>query len=626
MLFAARERAGFEAAGIPELRLAGLETEAVAELLTDRVGRDVSLAVAARLREATAGNPLALTGLTDLLSPAQMEGTEPLEDPLPIGDDVELAFGQRILSLPGRSQRALAVAAADPAIPLTSLEEALRELGLDPSALEPAEREGLVSTTVAGVEFRHPLVRSVAYRQTAGPELRRVHRALANALEQTDDRGRRALHLARAATGPDESVARELVGIARSARGRVAPEPAARMLETAARITAGRELRVERLLEAAQTFGRAARLEPARRLLDEVLGDAPDDPCLRADVQRLRARLETVSGGHHYIHELLVDEAERVLQLDPNRGALLLADAAFLAVIDGELRLSLDLATRARSLGTHLDRLAEFEVQQSLGGALVLAGRIDEGLEHLEQAEELLTREHTDLDPMAWALAQAYHWAERYEHAREMIGSIVQRARREGAAGALPTALVVMSWLDFRLGDWTRAYAEATESLSLSAATEQRPSRAFGLMRLAELEAGRGAAGDCRTHVKEALELADEVGVGSMQLMAAPILGLLALGCGPTEHTIEQLESAGAGVPPPRSRGADGPAVDPGADRGLRWPRGSRRSGADIGGARASLDALRAGQRGGGGLALSRPSLRGRGRGRPVVPPRARVA
>jgi DNA-binding CsgD family transcriptional regulator len=562
MLFAAREteRAGFDPTGLPELRLAGLETEAVVELLTDRSGHPVAPAVAARLRDATAGNPLALSELAGLLSAGQLKGTQPLQDPLPTGEDVERAFGRRIASLPNHTQRALAVAAADAAVPLNTLGRALGELELDPSALEPAEKERLVSTTASGVEFRHPLIRSIAYQRTAGSERRAAHRALADALALTGDPGRRALHLARAATGPDEAVARELEAIARSARGRVAPEPAARMLEAAARLTPARELRIERLLEAAQTFGVAAHLDPAGRLLDELLSEALGDPCLRADVQRLRARLETMTGGQHQLLGLLRDEAEHVVQHDPNRAASLLADAAFLAVMDGELRLALELATRARSLGARLDGLAELEVYQSLGGALVLAGRIDEGLEHLERAEQLLEREHTGLDAMAWALAQAYHWAGHYEHSRRMLGATVARARNEGVVAALPAALAVMSWVDFRLGDWSLAHTEVSESLSLAAVTGQRALAAFSLMRLAELEAARGAARGCRTHVQESVALAEELGVGSMHLMAGPVLGLLDVGCGPTEDTIERLESTGRDC---LDRGLEEPMVLP---------------------------------------------------------------
>ena len=189
--------------------------------------------------------------------------------------------------------------------------------------------------------------------------------------------------------------------------------------------------------------------------------------------------------------------------------------------------------------------MTELEVHRTLGGALVLAGRIEEGVGHLTRAERLLEGTHLPADFMAIVLAQAYYWAGHFEHSRSILQPIVDRARRQGVVATLPSALALMAWLDFRLGDWTRAHAEVSESLSLATAVGQRAQRAFGLMRLAELEAARGAAGECRAHVQESLEVAETFGIGSMQLMAAPVLGLLAAGCDPTSDAVERLEAAG---------------------------------------------------------------------------------
>lgn len=546
MLFAARgdERPAADFAGLPRLELDGLQEPEVAALMELRSGIRPSAEVVRRIHHATGGNPLAVRELAAALTPAQLDGSMPLEDPLPAGADVQRVVGRRVLALPVETRRALLFAAAEPTAGPAVLERALDGAALA-TDLAPAEAAGLVTVRPEEVEFRHPVFRSLAYELAAAPERRAAHAALARTFDPEVARARRAWHLARAATGLDESVARELEAVARSARDRGAPESAGRTLETAARLTPSPELRIRRRLDAAQAFGMAARLEPARRLLDEVVADAPDDPYLRADVQRLRGRLETMTGGSHHLHEMLVAEAERVTRYDADRAASLLADAAFIAVTDGQLRLALELATRAQSLGAALVGPAELEVHQTLGGALVLAGRIDEGLEHLERAEQLLQRERTVADFMPVVLAQAYHWAGRFEHGRSMLSAIVDRARRQGVVAALPYALALMAWLDFRLGNWTRAYAQVSESLSLAAVVGQRAQRAFGLMRLAELEAARGAAHDCRAHVQESLAIAEKFGVGSMQLMAAPVLGLLAAGCGATEETVERLEATG---------------------------------------------------------------------------------
>src|SRR4029453_17000466 len=82
-------------------------------------------------------------------------------------------------------------------------------LGTPAEAADPAISEDLVQIG-RRVLFRHPLVRSAAYRRATPSELQAAHGALAAATDAERDPDRRAWHRALAASGPDDDVADEL--------------------------------------------------------------------------------------------------------------------------------------------------------------------------------------------------------------------------------------------------------------------------------------------------------------------------------------------------------------------------------------------------------------------------------
>jgi hypothetical protein len=104
VLFAAREGEAtrLDTRGIPELRVDGLTADAAGELLAVADDGVIAVAVAGRLVAATQGNPLALVEIPATLTDAQRAGTEPLDDPLAVGESVERAFLSRARSLPRR--------------------------------------------------------------------------------------------------------------------------------------------------------------------------------------------------------------------------------------------------------------------------------------------------------------------------------------------------------------------------------------------------------------------------------------------------------------------------------------------------------------------------------------------
>ena len=148
------------------------------ELLSALTPGLVSPAVGARIVAGTGGNPLALVEVARELSPGQLAGSEALPEPLPIGSSLEKAFSRRVSRLTPETRLLLAVAAAEPAASQELLWRAAHQLGIDPDAAASADLDDLAEIG-SQVEFRHPLIRSVAYHATPLSQRRRIHQALA---------------------------------------------------------------------------------------------------------------------------------------------------------------------------------------------------------------------------------------------------------------------------------------------------------------------------------------------------------------------------------------------------------------------------------------------------------------
>ena len=146
MLFATREGEArrFEASGLPELQLGGIDADDARALMDQRTGVALSPEARERLIEGAGGNPLALLEVPLALNEAQRAGSEPWPDPLPVGARVEQAFLSRLRRLPEETQVLVLVAAADDTGELATVLGAARMLGADAEALDAAEQTGLV--------------------------------------------------------------------------------------------------------------------------------------------------------------------------------------------------------------------------------------------------------------------------------------------------------------------------------------------------------------------------------------------------------------------------------------------------------------------------------------------------
>ena len=548
LLFALREGepTALDLSELPLLQLTGLIEEASIHLLSDQRPNLIAPRVAAALHAATQGNPLALMEVPELLTEAQRSGSEALPEPLPSGPGFQQAFVRRVATLPGQTQRALLVAAANESSDMAPVLRAMKHLGIQADALDAAEGAGLIALEDVDVRFRHPLIRSAVYQSATAPGRREAHRALAEALNAELTADRRAWHLAAAATAPDESIASALESAATRSQARSGYGSAARALVRAAALSRSPIERARRLLAAANAYQMAGRPDEGVRLLDEATACQPPER-MRFEIEHLRAMIEIWVSSPMASHDRLLIEAARAQSADPALAALLLAEAAIPCFMAGDVPRSLEIARRAGAIADHAGTPRPLLVDVVVAEAMVLSGMaveakplIDECLRRVLASAQAVAR---DVQYLPFSLLAV----ERYTEAKALIAGAVAAARDASAVGVLPYALALLSELDFRSGNFAAAYATGTESVRLGGETGQGSGAAYSLVTLARVEAAQGRDDDCRTHARIAGELARTHGLGSIFNYAGAALGLLELGRGRPGQALVHLEKTAQG-------------------------------------------------------------------------------
>ena len=315
MVFAVREPTDVnELAGLPEMVVEGIADDDARSLLAAAMPGRLDERVRDQIVAETRGNPLALLELPRGLTPAELAGGFGLPDARPVASRVEETFVQRVRSLPRETQRLLLVAAAEPVGDVSLLWRAAERLGIRGDAGRPAEEAGLIELGIR-VRFRHPLMRSAAYRAAHFRDRQEVHRALAEATDPDTDPDRRAWHRAQAASGPDEAVADELERSADRAQARGGAAAAAAFLARAAELTPDPAGRGKRAVAAAQAKFDAGASDAALELL-ATAELAPLDELQRARLERLRAEIVFARTRGSDAPALLLDAARRLEPLD----------------------------------------------------------------------------------------------------------------------------------------------------------------------------------------------------------------------------------------------------------------------------------------------------------------------
>ena len=172
-------------AGLPELRLGRLDEQSARALLATVVSGPLDESVRARVLAEAHGHPLALLELYRGRSAADLAGGFALPDAGDLPSRIEDQYAARLGELPDEVQQLVLLAAADPVGDPALIFRAARVLGLDTGTVNLAVAADLLEFG-ANVHFRHPLVRSAAYRAASAEERRAAHGAAGSSNRSTD--------------------------------------------------------------------------------------------------------------------------------------------------------------------------------------------------------------------------------------------------------------------------------------------------------------------------------------------------------------------------------------------------------------------------------------------------------
>jgi DNA-binding CsgD family transcriptional regulator/tetratricopeptide (TPR) repeat protein len=525
------EPSTFDTEGLPELVVTALG-DADARQLLSRVVPAAGSEGLDRILGLARGNPLALLELPTLVGP-----DEPTDDALhePPRTSVLLSrvFGRRMEGLPEATRTALVVSAASDDDRLNLILRACGVLGIDALALDPAEAAGVVRVEGERLEFRHPLVRAVAYSDVTPAVRRDAHRALAEALVDRRTEERWAWHRALAAVGPDEVAAGALELVGRRNSGRSA-SAAARAFEQAARLSVRDADRARRLLEAARAAEEAGRLDVSVALAEEA-GRLTRDDLEAAEIAYVLGRATARIGEGGDVVGILTGAAERVRAIDPERAALMLADAAD-AAIDLDPPRAESLARSAWELPWPKGGLTEQLVTLRYGDVLGRRGDAKRATQLWQRAGRVVDPE----DPERLRLAgEALFSAGDDAGAVEVLQQAVDLARRRSALNVLTQSLEFIALAEARRGELQPALAVASEELDLLSALRQPREELYACSVIAWIEAALGREADCRAHVARAVELGRRLG---RPLRSGAALGVLELSLGHAAAAAAELE------------------------------------------------------------------------------------
>jgi DNA-binding CsgD family transcriptional regulator len=524
------------------LVLRPLTTAAIHHLVAERLGLRLGRSALVRVHTASGGNPFFALEMARMLltkSRASLGAEVPVPESL-----AELVRG-RLTSLAKRDRQVLLAVSA---LARPTVQDVVRTF--PPSvragaALRRAVDGGLIEQTGDRIRFSHPLLGSVLYADAPRGDRRTLHRRLAVAVTDPEERAR---HLALAASGPDSNLASSLDEVAREALTRGAPHAAAELLDMAAQLTpiSDRADFLRRTVEQAEAHFQAGDAVRARELFEQVAAELPPGPSRAYVLSRLgmvRADEESWLEAGSLFERALIDAGD-----DPSLRRITEQGLGYVHLFCGDLSGSRAHATAAlaaaeasgepAALAESLSSLGfvEFVLGNGIGSDLIERGKaLEEQLETWPSA--LILRP-------SFTFAQILKYTDRLVEAGTQFRALLEVAKDRGQEHAVGALLYHLAELECRVGDWDAAARHAAESV---AAAEQTGMLFFAGMAdyaHALVAAHLGDAAAARAAGERGLAVSGRTGVVLTTILNLGALGFLELSLGEASRALGYLGKA----------------------------------------------------------------------------------
>ena len=529
--------------GIEQLELAPLPIGDGEALLVEHGFDPV---VARRCWSATGGNPLALVELAKILDADQRAGRSPLPYPIPVAGPIREVFAVRLGAIDANARQALAIAAVDATGDATVIARALARAQLDPADLRAAEAAGFITSIGATVEWEHPLARAAVLDALDAGSRRDAHRAVAAALDEATDGARVVFHLAAAAEGPDEAIARRLDEVARRATERGAGRAAAVAWEVASALSVDDDARFERVhagMTARWSAGESENVVRSGRPVVEATADPGRRARLALMVGQAVVWWEGPIAGARY----LTAEGDRIADLDPVAAGLLYVYAANAHLVALDLAAVIEVAERTGRIATAAGDLGLPLMSAAMEGlGRLIIGDATEGRAKLDPLGQLcpalLASQVDGAAPMSQVVAFAQITAEQWGEARDLLAALIAEAERTGYIGMQSYAHDQLGDIEWRQGRWAEAASRIAHSLTLAEGHDQ-PIVHQGHLRQARLDACRGRTESARAAAAAALEVGQRIGLRSLVIWAREVFALAAVAIEDRADALHHLDA-----------------------------------------------------------------------------------